>query len=215
MNCLININHQFDEDLSVSLISPQQTEIVLTGGIGGSGSDYINTYFNDYATSSISDTNNHPPYTGIFKPIERLWLFNGENSYGNWYLKVVDNNTNEGGVLNSWSIRLKYSTFTDQQSIPTKFSLVENYPNPFNPVTRILFNVSYRAKVRIAVYDVLGRLVKVLLDDFRSPRYNDYIDFNTLDQNINNGNGIASGVYFYTMSVNGDFVESKKMVLIK
>lgn len=215
VNCLININHQYDEDMSVSLISPQQTEVVLTGGIGDTGSDYINTYFNDYASSSISDTSNHPPYTGVFRPIERLWLLNGENSYGNWYLKVVDNNISEGGVLNIWSIRLKYSTFNEQQSIPARFSLVENYPNPFNPVTRILFNVSYRARVRIAVYDVLGRLVRVLLDDFRSPRYNDYIDFNTLDQNVNNGKGIASGVYFYTMSVNGDFVESKKMVLVK
>ena len=99
VTCTINVSHSYDADLSFSLISPTGTEVVLTAGTGKDGEGYINTTFDDYASLSIEDTNNRAPYTGSYKPVENLWMFNGENSQGNWLLKVIDNGFGDGGSL--------------------------------------------------------------------------------------------------------------------
>ncbi len=92
--------------------------------------------------------------------------------------------------------------------IPENFSLSQNYPNPFNPVTKIKFTIPATGKnnyVKIAVYDVSGKLVSILADDnFAAGTYE--TEFN--------GKNLASGVYFYRM-INGDFSEVRKMILIK
>lgn len=213
--CLINIQHTYLAELNVSLVSPAGTEIVLASGVGNDSDNFINTNFDDYAFTRIDDTSNHAPFTGTFKPIEKLWLLNGENTGGTWKLKVVDNGSGDGGVLNSWSIVLKYSSDYDISNIPSGFTLFNNYPNPFNPVTRIMFSVPYRARVKIIVSDLLGRQVIKLLDDFREPALEDYVDFNTNDARVNSGSGLASGVYFYSLIADDKFIESKKMVLLK
>ena len=207
VNCVIDIQHTYDADLSVSLISPFGTEIVLVAGTGGDGDNFTNTYFDDEASVSIDSSSAQAPFTGIFKPIERLWLLDGENSSGVWKLKVVDNGFGDGGALLNWSLIIKYSTGPDYVIIPGEFSLVKNYPNPFNPKTRIVFNVPRLANVKIVIYDVIGREVKTILNEVRPPRLEDYVDFDAT--------GFASGVYFYSLIAEDDFVESKKMVLLK
>ena len=90
-------------------------------------------------------------------------------------------------------------------NLPTVFYLSQNYPNPFNPTTKINFDLPKDVKVRIMVYDVLGREVIKLVDEFKKAgRYT--VEFN--------GNNYASGVYFYRIQA-GEFVQAKKMVLIK
>jgi glycosidase/outer membrane lipoprotein-sorting protein len=89
--------------------------------------------------------------------------------------------------------------------IPRKFKLYQNYPNPFNPSTFIEFDIPERAKVRLAVHDVLGREIKVLIDGELEPgRHRVKFDSSSL----------PTGVYFYRLSCNG-FSEMRKMVLIK
>lgn len=217
VDCQINITHSSDVDITVSLISPAGTEIVLTGGVPtrGNGDNYANTIFNDEAEVSISDTNYRPPYSGSFKPIDKLWLLDGENSLGQWMLKITDNLPQNGGVLNSWNISISYSSINESVVLPNRFSLVKNYPNPFNSKTRIVFNVPYSAKVRIVIYDILGREVKTLLDEIRLPKFEDFVDFNLLDESFNNGRGLASGVYFYSLFADAQFIESRRMVLLK
>jgi subtilisin-like proprotein convertase family protein len=207
VNCAIDIEHTYDADLSVSLISPSGTEIVLVAGTGGDGDNFTNTYFDDEAPVSIDSSSAQAPYTGVFKPIERLWLFDGENSSGIWKLKVVDNGPGDGGTLLNWSMVLKYSTGPDYVIIPGEFSLVKNYPNPFNPKTRIVFNVPRLANVKIVIYDAVGREVKTVLNELRPPRLEDYVDFDA--------RGFASGVYFVSLIAEGDFIESRKIVLLK
>lgn len=89
--------------------------------------------------------------------------------------------------------------------IPVKFSLSQNYPNPFNPLTKINYSLPNATKVHIRVYDLLGRLVKTLVNEFKEAGSYD-VQFD--------GTGLASGVYFYRIEA-GDFVDSKKMVLVK
>ncbi|MCX8010181.1 MAG: T9SS type A sorting domain-containing protein, partial [Ignavibacteria bacterium] len=89
--------------------------------------------------------------------------------------------------------------------LPTHFSISQNYPNPFNPSTVINYTVPNYSKVRIEVFDVLGRLVSVLLDEFQNQgKYS--IKFEA-------GN-LSSGTYIYRMTAK-DFVEIRKMNLIK
>lgn len=104
---------------------------------------------------------------------------------------------------------------TDEQSnikkkiLPTVFELYQNYPNPFNPVTKISYALPQSAKVNIAIYDILGReITKLVNGEFQQPgRY--IVEFN--------GQGYASGIYFYRIIAEGkkEYTMTKKMVLIK
>jgi subtilisin-like proprotein convertase family protein len=215
VSCIVNIEHTYTAEVNISLISPSGTETVLAAGVGDEGDNFINTAFNDYALTSIDDTANHPPYTGSYKPLERLWFLNGESAFGEWKLKIIDNGGGDGGILNAWSLNLTYSSDYDKYNLPAKFAITGNFPNPFNPVTRIMFSVPYRARIKIKIYDLLGRELITLLDEFRNPALEDFVDFNSDNIQIRGGKGLASGVYFCTLVVDDNFIESRKLVLLK
>ena len=90
-------------------------------------------------------------------------------------------------------------------SVPTKFDLTQNYPNPFNPTTKIDFSIPSNGAVKLAVYDMSGKEVKVLVNDTRNAGYYT-IQFDA--------SGLSSGTYFYRISA-GSYSAVKKMVLIK
>jgi hypothetical protein len=93
----------------------------------------------------------------------------------------------------------------ENQNTVTDFKLKQNYPNPFNPTTTIEYSIAKEADVQILLYNEIGQLVKTLSDGFkRAGSYKVTFD----------GTGIASGVYFYQLSVDGN-LEAKKMILIK
>lgn len=98
--------------------------------------------------------------------------------------------------------------------IPREFSLYQNYPNPFNPVTKIKFSISAGSFangglrtdiVRLAVFDILGRQIAVLVNNQLQPGTYE------VDWNASN---YPSGVYIYRIAA-GEFVEAKRMVLVK
>lgn len=89
--------------------------------------------------------------------------------------------------------------------IPEKFDLKQNYPNPFNPVTSIKFDIPKLTKVKLTVYDALGREIANLVNSELSAGVYEY-DFN--------GAALASGVYFYRLET-PDFTSVKKMTLVK
>jgi hypothetical protein len=96
------------------------------------------------------------------------------------------------------------------ENLPASYALSQNYPNPFNPSTTIDYSLPERSKVRLVIYNVLGRQVTTLVDGEQSP------GFHTARWNGENGNGdrVASGVYLYRLEAEG-FTESKKMILLK
>ncbi len=94
--------------------------------------------------------------------------------------------------------------------IPAVFALSQNYPNPFNPSTKINFSLPKSENVQIQIYDITGRVVYTLVDQKMQPG-----KYSATWSSINNeGKSVASGVYFYRI-VAGDFVESKKMILVR
>lgn len=89
--------------------------------------------------------------------------------------------------------------------VPAEFSLMQNYPNPFNPNTIISYDLKKYADVKLAVYDILGKEIKVLVNRKQSA--------GTYEVRFD-GTNLASGVYFYKLTA-GDFTGTKKMVLVK
>ncbi len=88
---------------------------------------------------------------------------------------------------------------------PADFALNQNYPNPFNPSTVINFELKSNSNISLKVYNVLGAEVATLANgNYASGKYNVTFDASKL----------SSGVYFYRLQA-GNFIETKKMVLIK
>ncbi|MBK7160476.1 MAG: T9SS type A sorting domain-containing protein [Ignavibacteria bacterium] len=89
--------------------------------------------------------------------------------------------------------------------IPDKFKLEQNYPNPFNPVTHLEFGILNLGFVSLKVFDILGKEVAVLVNEKLSPGiYEAEFD----------GSSLSSGIYFYKLEA-GDFIETKRMILLK
>jgi hypothetical protein len=93
-------------------------------------------------------------------------------------------------------------------SVPDKYNLFQNYPNPFNPVTNIRYQIPKNSLVTLKVYDILGREVETLVNEFQQAGV-----YETQFPNNSNIN-LASGIYFYKLT-SGDFSAVKRMVLIK
>ena len=94
---------------------------------------------------------------------------------------------------------------SDNRNIPNVFSLSQNYPNPFNPSTTIEFSLPKRAFVNLTIYNTLGQVVKTLVSsEMESGTH----------RIIWKANNIPSGIYFYRLNA-GNFVETKKMILMK
>lgn len=90
-------------------------------------------------------------------------------------------------------------------SIPANYNLYQNYPNPFNPVTTIKYDLVKNGNVKLAVYDILGREITILVNEQQQPgRYE--VQFNA--------SNLSSGVYIYQL-ISDEYISSKKMILIK
>ena len=89
--------------------------------------------------------------------------------------------------------------------IPEKYGLEQNYPNPFNPSTTIEYSITEPGNVQLQIFDVLGNLVEILVNENQSA------GIYTLKYRANN---MASGVYYYQLKA-GNFKETKKFVLMK
>jgi len=93
----------------------------------------------------------------------------------------------------------------NQNTNPLAYSLSQNYPNPFNPVTVIAYSIPKGEDVKLIVYDLLGREVVVLVNEFKQAGKH-AVEFNA--------SAFASGVYFYRLEA-GTFTDTKKMLLVK
>ena len=98
----------------------------------------------------------------------------------------------------------------DGENLPTEFALHNNYPNPFNPVTNILYDIPEVSDVTLEIYNVMGQRVRTLVQGSHEPgRYQ--ITWNATNDF---GQGLSSGMYIYRIQA-GDFVSVKKLVLMK
>ncbi|MCX8104239.1 MAG: T9SS type A sorting domain-containing protein [Ignavibacterium album] len=119
------------------------------------------------------------------------YLYAGTGGEGLWRIKINDliTNVDQGS----------YST------IPSEFNLSQNFPNPFNPSTKISWQSPVGSRQTLKVYDILGNEVATLVDEYREAgKYEIEFDSRTL----------SAGIYFYRLQAD-NFVQTKKMILIK
>ncbi len=108
-------------------------------------------------------------------------------------------------------IGAQVSSVEDHQTIPTKpIILSQNYPNPFNPTTTIFFELQQETIVELAIYNLSGSLVKILVSENKAAGAHQVI----WDGRDDMGGEVASGVYVYRLKA-GEIVEARKMVLNK
>ena len=123
-------------------------------------------------------------------------------SYGNY--KILPRNDND--IIGHVSVGIE----DELQQIARQFTLEQNYPNPFNPVTRIEFNVPKTSQVKVVVYDILGRQVKLLYNSM-APAGNHTIRWDATNEA---GSPLGSGIYFYQLRSENVSL-TKKMILLK
>jgi photosystem II stability/assembly factor-like uncharacterized protein len=137
-----------------------------------------------------------------------LWSVEGAVMTTNILRAVQFTSSTNGYILGNNKTLFKYGLLTDveeQPTQPTEFNLEQNYPNPFNPSTSIQYAISSRQFVQLKVYDVLGNEFATLVDEEKSAgRYS--TEFS--------GSNLSSGIYLYKIKA-GDFIQTKKMILIK
>ncbi|GAB4335601.1 MAG: hypothetical protein Kow0037_15720 [Calditrichia bacterium] len=93
----------------------------------------------------------------------------------------------------------------ENENLPTRYSLSQNFPNPFNPTTTIKFAIKQRGLTTLKIYDTLGREVGTVVNKVMEPGYYQVVYYNP---------NLASGIYFYRLK-SGNFESIKKMMLIK
>jgi subtilisin-like proprotein convertase family protein len=209
VNVFVGVNHTYANDISISLVNPagSTTRILYPGGSSNVGMHMI-TIFDDQADSTIGGS---APWSPRVKPTNALTVFNSQNSLGWWKIVLTDIFPGaDDGTLVGWGIQFNNQTVTGIENpivtgIPNRFALYQNYPNPFNPATTIKYDIAKDVKVKITVYDLLGREVSVPVNEFKkSGSYSLNFD----------ASRFASGVYFYRIEA-GEFKDVKRMVLVK
>ena len=115
-----------------------------------------------------------------------------------------------GEILNSWlDYHYNFLNINDA-SIPGRYKLFQNHPNPFNPITTLQYDLPEDVNVKIMIYDLMGREVKTLVNNQLSAGYKS-VSWNAKN---NLGQPVSAGMYLYRISA-GDFQSVKKMVLLK
>lgn len=130
---------------------------------------------------------------------------------GNFFINPIYNVDNEALGPDNPSERRTAVIFENSNiqnttnSIPSEFGLMQNYPNPFNPTTTIQYNLPSAGVVKIKIYNIQGREITTLLNEFK----------NAGSYSINfDGTNFSSGVYYYRIESN-EFSQTKRMLLIK
>ncbi|RUA10740.1 MAG: hypothetical protein DSY82_04460, partial [Flavobacteriia bacterium] len=196
----VNISHPWVSDLLLKLISPSGKEIELLGGACFGAHADIDVTFDDNG-EALNCKSNSPVISGNIIPTQDLSNFYGENSSGNWTLKVVDSGEQDNGTIESWSVEL----CTSEPILGTGGEELTNfnvYPNPAGDYIQIEFYSYGAGKTNITMYDLLGR--EVLKEQFGSGDHH--------FKKILFLGRVSSGLYYLKVK-NGAQISVKKLLI--
>jgi len=168
--------------------------ILTTDEDDGSSSNRIATLFVGQMVKKGS-YNIHINHLNVLRTIEEMYGLNYAGS------------SNDSSAISSeyWLNATDVNPNNDKSGVPSNYRLLQNYPNPFNPSTNIKYDLPKEGLVTLRVYDILGKEVKTLVNEFeRAGTYK--ITFNASD--------LPSGIYFYRLS-SKNFNQVKKFILLK
>ncbi len=206
------------EIVNQTIIVTQKESIHRRNISGGNWSLCINGLPANTEIEAISIINGNYIMIGI-EEVEAIYL--SDNLGDNW-INVSDGSPRESAFCPAILVGTNVFVGTDASlykrplseiigiqnistEIPGSYSLSQNFPNPFNPVTNINFDIIAKGNVKLFIYDILGRKISTLVNEVLQPgSYK--IDWDAAN--------FPSGVYFYKLEA-GSFSETKKMILIK
>ncbi len=184
-------NYYWDERFSPGYVVEAKISFADLAAIGGD--DLFTPIVGMRIPVDFSVNDNDEPGTGNRQGILTYSPYNEDNSWQHPYRWV-----------NTW-IGDQWVGVEDNVGEVTNYNLEQNYPNPFNPSTVIKYSLKESGKVTLKIYDMLGKEVMTLVNETQNAGSH-LINFN--------GNGLASGVYFYKLDT-GSFTQVKKMILMK
>jgi hypothetical protein len=163
-----------------------------------------NQFSNNNGTDSVASIS-----LGKIDSIIAAWGINvGDSLRGRWFVKAYTQLDSLPSTTSSFLITFIRGLIGIQPIstvIPKEFFVNPNYPNPFNPTTKIKFGLPKAAFVKLTVYDILGREVAILA--------NEQLKAGEFEADWD-ASSFPSGVYFYKMEA-GEFVKTSRMVLVK
>ena len=186
---------------------------------GGQTIPNASTQFNKYSLEwtpeqmifSVNDIVHYTYYPSIQN--SETWPFDSEQ-YLLLNIAIESSITSsfDQGIMEIDYVRIyEPSTLSSQtQTTPLNFSLHQNYPNPFNPVTSLRYDLPEYGLVNITIYDMMGRIVKTLVNSSQTAGYKS-IKWNATNDRKE---PVSSGLYLYSIQA-GEFRQTKKMVLLK
>ncbi|MCW8811167.1 MAG: T9SS type A sorting domain-containing protein [Ignavibacteriaceae bacterium] len=124
--------------------------------------------------------------------------------YGNARPNPIDTRVDIGAIESEYYWN-PVGVKDNSNELPVKYNLQQNFPNPFNPSTKIKYSVLQTSQVNIKVFDILGNEIVTLVNEEKS--------IGTYELTWN-AESLPSGVYFYQLKA-GSFVETKKMILLR
>jgi len=180
-------------------------------GVNGSPDAVIEFSINLDSLAKINSDSVFVPTEGMRIAIEPAWHDNdGEGWQGNLFMSK-NNNDNAWQTPSVWSHTFvgrkdgDILSTDDEGLVATRFELKENYPNPFNPTTTIEYSIGIAGPTKLMVYDVLGREMVKLVDEYR-PIGSHRVVWNAAN--------MPSGIYFYRLETSS-FTRTQKMILMK
>ena len=132
---------------------------------------------------------------------------------GDFNSTVPDHNSGYATNHDVWpsiSFELQDNLKIKNNLLPKAYALHQNFPNPFNPITIIHFDLPKESNVKISVYDILGRSIKELVNEKQSPGFKSI----KWEATNNFGKRVSAGIYIYSIEAE-NFRQTKKMVLLK
>ena len=165
------------------------------------GNTYTDIYNDIFDTTISIPTNNLDPLLGGL---------NIEETILTWFVEAYDDEYSVTSDSGQFILIRSLLSVNETLDIPKDFVLHHNYPNPFNPTTTIRYDLPKDSKVQIMIYDIMGRVVRILVNEKQNGGYKSIIWNGPNDF----GQEVGMGMYFYRISAGG-FVQIKKMVLLK
>jgi subtilisin-like proprotein convertase family protein len=193
LNVDMNVSHSYIGDLRLQLLSPAGSPILLHNRGGGSSDNIIGNY----------------PLTLV--PVEDLGGLAGETINGPWILHISDHAPDDLGTLHSWGLHLSVPNQpTSVDNAPAAFALHGNWPNPFNPSTRLEFNLAEPGHTVLEIFNLQGRRLALLRDEYLAAGTYSVVWHGT----DHKGRTLSSGVYFARLR-SGEREAVHKMLLLK
>lgn len=194
------------EDVGASIATDAFGDVYVAGSSVGNGSnfDYVTIKYN---SSGVQQWNMR--YNGPGNSIDKVAAITLD-----YYSNVIVSGSSITSGSNYDICTIKYTQFTGihpiGNEIPADFKLFQNHPNPFNPVTKIRFDIPSvvnreTSNVKLVVYNILGEEITVLINQEMKPGSYE-AEFN--------GNNFPSGLYFYKI-VSENFSDTKRMMMVK